>query len=95
MPYKQTLHLCWILQMSIRIALQQVARSVDRAALPDAGDDILQRAPIRMVIEDAPSGDGRNAGDPGGFFDLMQTQVFVLRRTGGSGPYRRDFRRWI
>ena len=84
-PLEQTLHLGWIFQMPIRIALQPVARSVDRAALPDAGDHILQPAPIRMVIEDVTECDGWNAGDPGGFLDLMQTQVFVLREPADQG----------
>ena len=49
---EQALHLGRRLDVAVGEALAAITKLVDRAFLPDAGDDILQQAPVGHVIED-------------------------------------------
>ena len=48
--------------MPLGIGFEPAAGLVDGDVLADAGDDILQRAPLGRVIEHVVDGDQRNAG---------------------------------
>ena len=54
---EQPLHLVGRFQMPLGIGLQAEAGFLDRHMLADAGQDVLQRAPLRRVIEHIVGGD--------------------------------------
>ena len=58
---EQPLHLCGVLQVPVGEALAQRAELVDRALLPDAGDDILQQPTLRRMVQHVAGGDGGHA----------------------------------
>ncbi len=50
--------------MTFGIGFEQAARFVERHVLADAGDDVLQRAPLRCVIEHVVGGEQRDVRIP-------------------------------
>ena len=47
--------------MTLGIGVEPPAGLVDRQMLADAGEHVLQRAPVRMVVEHVVDGDQRHA----------------------------------
>jgi len=47
--------------MALGIGLQSQARFVDGHAMPDAGQDVLQPAPLGLVVEHRVAGDHKRA----------------------------------
>ncbi|MNQ36086.1 hypothetical protein D3C85_495980 [compost metagenome] len=56
------MHLDGLLQMPVGGTLAAKADAVDGATFPDAGEDVLQDAAVRMVVEDVVDDHGRDAG---------------------------------
>ncbi len=59
---EQPRHLGRRLQVALGIGLQAVAGVLDPAAFADAGDHVLERAPVGMVVERVRDRDHRGAG---------------------------------
>ena len=55
------------------------------AALPDAGNDILQTTAVGVMVENVSHGDGWHTGCLRSLFDSMEPQMLV----GGEAPDQR------
>ncbi len=83
MPGEQARHFFGRLQMAIGEALAAKADLVDGAAFADAGQHILQHAPLRRVIEHVAGRDGRHARGAG------SGSASRCRRTASFGRRRK------
>ncbi len=92
----QSRHLLGRLQVTVGEPLAAVARVVDGAALAYAGDDVLQDAALRGVVEDVSGDDGRHPGALGHVRQLAQAQRLArppaqakreMAATGERGPH--------
>ena len=80
---EQAVHLVRRLEISIGMALAPVAELVDGDAVADAGDDILQDAPARLVEQHV-------VGDDGGTRMDMARLEGSNRRSWSLGRWRRE-----
>ena len=81
-------------QMAAGMALQPRAGGIDAAALPDAGDDILQNPPPGDMVEHIAGGDGgharglRGIGQPG---EAQRIARAVVQGEGEMGALTKGF----
>ncbi|KQR61727.1 hypothetical protein ASF81_04435 [Brevundimonas sp. Leaf168] len=80
---EQAVHLVGRLQIAIRMAFASKTQFVDGAAVPHAGDHVLQQALVRMMKEDVVGYDGRHAGLDGEGRQVVQPQGIA-----GASPQR-------
>ena len=66
-------HFLWRLQMALGIGGELKARLMDRAFFADAGENILQRAAVMMMIENIISGHERRVMSAGMSSEAIET----------------------
>ena len=93
---EQARHLGGGLQAALGVRLQPQAGLVDRAALADAGQDVLQGPPAGVVVEDVAHCDQRRPGrraqglQPGQLRQVAGAVAAHAAHPEGSPPGRRD-----
>src|SRR3712207_4869901 len=85
MALEQALDLDRILEMTVGVTFEAVAGLVDGAALPNAGDHILQAPARGVVVENVAHGNGRYPGNLRRLFNGMEAQVLVRREAPDQG----------
>ncbi len=87
-PGEQPRHLLRRLQVAVGVPLPEEAGFVDGAAVPNAGDDVLQHAAARNVEQHVVGDHGRNPGPRGEVRQIVEPQRIVrppAQRQGQMG----------